>query len=460
MLKSSIARRFYVCAFLGVLVTSLIWVGLLSRPRDPGAVGRVALIASLLAALAALGISYWLARPVVHRIRSLQRFADAILGGSPTRRPTLQTIDELETLQALLNQVASRWSETVDRLQVESARAAAILSSMVEGVLAVDGQLHVLFCNDAFIKALALKGPVVAGTPLRQLTRDPNLVQIIAAVLDAANIVENKWTIHGDGTRVFEVQAIPLVISANRCALVIFHEITRLERLERVRQDFVANVSHELRTPLASILGYSETLLDGGLEDRQHNRKFLQIIRSHALRLTDIAADLLTLAKLDAESREAALEQVSLRSVIDVAVHTMELEASTRQVHLSVEDFEDVHLLAERVILEQAFLNLISNAVKFNRHGGRVHVTSQSLPGVVRVSVRDTGIGIPSEHLPRLFERFYRVDKGRSRAVGGTGLGLSIVKHAVENFGGTVAVESQFGKGSVFTVTLPIATPP
>src|SRR5258708_2192460 len=138
MLKSSIARRIYVCAFLGVLVTSLVWIGFLSRSRDPGAIGRVALMASLLASLAALGISYWLAQPVVHRIRSLQRFADAILGGSSTLQTTLLPIDELETLEALLNQVASRWSETVDRLQVESARAAAILSSMVEGVLAVD----------------------------------------------------------------------------------------------------------------------------------------------------------------------------------------------------------------------------------------------------------------------------------------------------------------------------------
>ncbi len=419
------------------------------------AVRRRIIYASGITAGLALILAYLFSIRISRRIGRLQKFAERLLHSEEPQTLIPEANDELGALSTALNDMGQQLRESIERLRNESSRREAILSRMIEGVLAVDAQLHVLFCNDAFIRALDLKGPVTPGTPLRQLARDPNLVRIITAVLDAAETVEDKWTLHGDGTRVFEVQALPLVISSNRCALVIFHDITRLERLERVRQDFVANVSHELRTPLAAILGYSDTLLDGGLEDQKHNRKFLQIIRSHAIRLTDIAADLLTLATLDAEAAIAPRERVSIRAVIEAAVQTMQLEARARQIHLTTEDFEDVQIVAERVKLEQVFLNLISNAVKFNREGGQVYVTCQALPEGVRVTVRDTGIGIPSEHLPRLFERFYRVDKGRSRAAGGTGLGLSIVKHAVESFGGTVTVESQFGKGSVFTVILP-----
>jgi len=422
------------------------------------AVRRRIIYASAVTAGLALILAYLFSIRISRRISRLQKFAENLVHSEQPQTLIPEANDELGALSRALNDMGQQLRELIERLRNESSRREAILSSMVEGVLAVDAQLHVLFCNDAFRRALNLNGPVAAGTPLRQLARDPNLIRIVTTVLDTAETVEDKWTAHGEGTRVFEVQALPLVVSSNRCALVIFHDITRLERLERVRQDFVANVSHELRTPLAAILGYSDTLLDGGLEDRQHNREFLQIIRSHAIRLTGIAADLLTLATLDAEPSAPALEHVSLRALIGEAVQTMELEARARHILLIVDDFEDVLIIGERVKLEQAFLNLISNAVKFNRQGGQVNVSCQRLPGHVRILVRDTGIGIPSEHLPRLFERFYRVDKGRSRAAGGTGLGLSIVKHAVESFGGTVAVQSQFGKGSVFTVTLPIPT--
>ncbi len=422
------------------------------------AVRRRIIYASGITAGLALILAYLFSVRISRRISRLQKFAESLLHSEQPHTLIPEANDELGALSKALNDMGRQLRESIERLRNESSRREAILSSMVEGVLAVDAQLNVLFCNDAFIRALNLNGPVVPGAPLRQLARDPNLIRIITIVLDTAETVEDKWTLYGEGTRVFEVQALPFVVSSNRCALVIFHDITRLQRLERVRQDFVANVSHELRTPLAAILGYSDTLLDGALEDPQHNREFLRIIRSHAARLADIAADLLTLATLDAETPISALEPVSTRAVIEVALRTMELEARARRIQLTLDDFEDVPIMAERVKLEQAFLNLISNAVKFNREGGQVNVTCQVLPGHVRILVRDTGIGIPSEHLPRLFERFYRVDKGRSRAAGGTGLGLSIVKHAVESFGGTVAVESQFGKGSVFTVTLPAGT--
>jgi two-component system phosphate regulon sensor histidine kinase PhoR len=225
-----------------------------------------------------------------------------------------------------------------------------------------------------------------------------------------------------------------------------------------VRKDFVANVSHELRTPLTAIRGYTETLLEGALEDQENNRKFLEIIKNHAIRLNSIASDLLALSEL--ESGKATPEQapVSVQAAVEAALRSVEAEARSRRVKLIRGRVEDVAVLGERVRLEQALVNLLTNAVKFNRPDGEVRVeVTRTKDDQVSVTIADNGIGIPSTDLPRLFERFYRVDKARSREVGGTGLGLSIVKHIVERMHGRVTVESQLGKGSVFTILFPCA---
>jgi two-component system phosphate regulon sensor histidine kinase PhoR len=240
-----------------------------------------------------------------------------------------------------------------------------------------------------------------------------------------------------------------------RGAIVLLHDITDLERLERVRKDFVANVSHELRTPLTAIQGFAETLLDGALEDLENNRRFVEIIHAQATRLSNIASDLLALSELDS-GKTAAPEAVSIRSVLDSALLSVEVEARARNVAVRLGRIEHFEVLGQKTRLEQVLVNLLDNAVKFNRPGGNVQVEALRLDGTGRIVISDTGIGIPSEDLPRIFERFYRVDKARSRAVGGTGLGLSIVKHAIENMGGTVLAESHLGKGSVFSIQLPV----
>jgi len=256
--------------------------------------------------------------------------------------------------------------------------------------------------------------------------------------------------------RSFEVQAAPLDLRSGRGAIAILHDVTDLERLERVRRDFVANVSHELRTPLAAIQGYTETLLDGALEDRENNRKFLEVIQAHAARLNQISSDLLALSELESDHTTPALEKVFLRDVIDAALRSVEAEAGLRSVTIHRGDAGDDHVLANRMRLEQVLVNLLDNGVKFNRPGGEVWIeTGRDEEGAARITVADNGIGIPFDDLPRIFERFYRVDKGRSRAVGGTGLGLSIVKHALERMGGKITAESQLGRGSRFTVNLP-----
>ena len=235
------------------------------------------------------------------------------------------------------------------------------------------------------------------------------------------------------------------------------HDITDLERLENVRTDFVANVSHEFRTPLAAISGYAETLLDGAIEDRENNRRFLEIIRSNAIRLNNIAADLLTLSELQTSSGPQNTEQVPVGEAIESALSTIAAEAALRSVTVEKGPVDNILVLGSRYRLEQALVNLLANAVKFNRPSGKVRVETQRNGTSLGILVSDTGTGIPSSDLPRIFERFYRVDKARSRQVGGTGLGLSIVKHIVERMDGHVSATSQLGKGSIFTITLPLS---
>jgi two-component system phosphate regulon sensor histidine kinase PhoR len=327
---------------------------------------------------------------------------------------------------------------------------------MVEGVLAVDGEMRVTFCNDSFARAVGAQRPASELLPLIDLVRDPGLTDLLKQVLASETPAKQRLQLPAAGGRAFEVQAAPLTLPSRRGAIAILHDITDLERLERVRKDFVANVSHELRTPLTAIRGYAETLLEGAIEDKENNRRFLEIIKAHAIRLNNIASDLLVLSDLESGKPEPQPEPVSVQEALAAALGAVESEARLRGVRLVRGQFQDATLMGDRVRLEQAFVNLLDNAVKFNRPGCEVHLeTSRTEDGKARITVADTGIGIASEDLPRIFERFYRVDKGRSRDLGGTGLGLSIVKHVIERMNGTIQVESQLGKGSTFTVLLP-----
>jgi two-component system phosphate regulon sensor histidine kinase PhoR len=296
---------------------------------------------------------------------------------------------------------------------------------------------------------------VVSGAPLAELVRDPGLRDIMRRVLASGDRVEQRLTLPAAGARAFEVLAGPLGGPQSRGALAILHDVTQLERLERVRRDFVANVSHELRTPLTAIRGYAETLLDGGLEDLQNNRRFVEIILSQATRLSNIAADLLSLSELESSGATAPPHPVSIRSAMESALRTVESAARLQGVKVLCEKLDDAKVIGHELRLEQVFVNLLDNAVKFNRPNGEVQIEMRPKNGKVSILIGDTGIGIPSEDLPRVFERFYRVDKARSRAMGGTGLGLSIVKHAIEQMGGSIKVDSRLGEGSEFTIELP-----
>jgi two-component system phosphate regulon sensor histidine kinase PhoR len=412
--------------------------------------------ASLYAALVALIFAYFFSQSFTQRIARLRVFAEGLVGAHFSQAPLPNADDELGALGRSLSTTALQLRDLVDRLSVESAQREAILASMVEGVLAVDSSLRITFANASFARAVGAPNPIPARMPLVELVRDPELREVLTRVLTAGESVKRRMQLPA-ADRVFEVQAAPLTSGSARGAIAILHDITDLERLERVRRDFVANVSHELRTPLTAIRGYAETLLEGALEDQENNRRFLEIIKAHAIRLNNIASDLLTLSQLESGKARPEPEPVSVRGAVESAMRTLEAEARLRRVALACGRMEPAQVLGDRLQIEQALVNLLDNAVKFNRPSGEVLIEVTRADGRVRITLTDTGIGIPHDDLPRIFERFYRVDKARSREVGGTGLGLSIVKHIVERMNGTVSVESQLGKGSTFTLLLPAA---
>ncbi len=415
--------------------------------------------ATLLFALAVLAAAYFFTRSLTRRIHHIQSAAENLAAGRFDAAPLPPDAghDELGALAASLHRMAGNLLEMVDLVRNESARREAILSSMREGVLAVDSSLRITFCNQAFLDAVAAPSNPSPGAPLEQIAPDPALLDPLWQALEQAQTVRAKVSFPANPGRSYELWAKPLELNRQQGVLAILHDVTEIERLERVRRDFVANVSHELRTPLAAISGYAETLLDGAIDDSLHNRRFLEIIRSNAIRLNNIASDLLVLSDLEQQrpAQESA-EPVPLQPVIDTVVRTVESAARLRRIRISASP-APFAVRALRFRLEQALVNLVDNAVKFSPEDSDVCIDAASNGNMIEIHVIDHGIGIPEEDLPRIFERFYRVDKARSREAGGTGLGLSIVKHIAELFGGSVRVSSRLGKGSAFTLSLPAA---
>ena len=453
--RSAVFQRLFWGAFLSVLIVATAAVA---------APFRSWVLLALAGLVSALTLALLLSHGVDRRIARMREFTEALL--ETEDEPTgARASDQLGALDHSLVRMARQTGALVERRKAEAARQEAILASMVEGVLAVDERLRITFCNRALARLAGGRLPA-GGTPLMEFVRDTALQETLSDVIRTGQPAKGRLQIPAASSgRSFELQAAPLGTppksGAKRGertgAIAILHDITDLERLEQVRNDFVANVSHEFRTPLAAISGYAETLLDGGLEDEQHNRRFLEIISSNATRLSNIAADLLTLSELQTGAGPKETELVSISEAIDSALATIAAEAAVRGVSLQRGARDELTVRGSRYRLEQALVNLLANAVKFNRSGGSVRAETLRDTTQASILISDTGVGIPSSDLPRIFERFYRVDKARSRQVGGTGLGLSIVKHIVERMDGNVSASSELGKGSVFKITLPLA---
>ncbi len=310
--------------------------------------------ASLAAALVALAIAYFFSRSFTRRINNLRSYADSLVKNQPSEGSLWAGQDELGALGRSLKRTSGEIRQLVDRLSLESSRRDAILSSMVEGVLAVDSELRVTFCNESFARLVDAPRPVPEGMRLMDLIRDPGVTGILTRVLRTGESAKERLQLPAVEGRWFEVQAAQLATPTPRApgAIAILHDISDLERLERVRKDFVANVSHELRTPLTAIQGYAETLLDGAIEDEENNRRFVEIIKAHAIRLRNISADLLILSELESGRPPAEPERVAIRPTLESALRAIESEARLREVTIRRGEFEDVFVMGQKVRLE------------------------------------------------------------------------------------------------------------
>ncbi|MBI3322465.1 MAG: PAS domain-containing protein [Candidatus Omnitrophica bacterium] len=368
-------------------------------------------------------------------------------GGADLRRT-------VESLTARIGQLQS----TVLELESGRSQIEGILQSMAEGVLVVAPNERLLLVNRSARQILELPLEAGGGTALMEAVRQPELVDLIRRVLQNGRSEVKDVVLYAPLERDLEARAAPCEVQPlGRCALLVFHDVTELRRLERMRTEFVANVSHELKTPLTTIQGAVETLLDGAADDPKNRRAFLEAIREESERLHRLVEDLLTLASVESRRAGPARETVEMGPFLRELLKRYDALARRRQIALSLESQPGLPpVRADRDHLVQAIGNLLDNAIKYNRAGGSVALRARREGDALAVEVEDTGIGIPPEDLPRIFERFYRVDKARSRETGGTGLGLSIVKHVAEAHGGSVSVESRPGQGSRFTLKLPL----
>jgi two-component system, OmpR family, phosphate regulon sensor histidine kinase PhoR len=411
--------------------------------------------------LLALGLGFLFTRTLTSRIESIRKFSEQVAHGNLDARVRETSTDELGSLAESLNTTADALQGTIDALRDEKNRVAAILEGMRAGVLVIDYESRITLMNPVLGRILQADLKESLGKKVIEVVRNAELKGILDRALadkkEASAIVEMAL-----GTRrSFEVVAVPLGDHgpASGGVVAVLHDITRLKELENIRKDFVANVSHELRTPLTSIRGFAETLLDGALEDRSNNRRFVEIIKSHALRLTDLTTDLLTLATLESESFQLKSETVELPALVQEVLESFRpLVRAKSQGLEAVIEAEVPPIRVDRSRIRQVLINLLDNAVKFTAEEGKikVEVRLNAERTSVELHVSDQGIGIPSSDLPRIFERFYRVDKARSREQGGTGLGLAIVRHIVEAHRGQVSVKSTLGQGADFCVTLPL----
>lgn len=416
---------------------------------------------SLLVLLGTGALAWLIWWPVSRRLAQMQAIVEAYGHGRFERRMPAGDPTELGALSADLNWMAQqlhcRDIAEADRQRQQQT----VLASMLEGMLAVDHDGCVISMNRAACDILHCDPEPVEGCLVTELVRHPQLLHFLRSALAGDSPGDQVLTFNGGHERRVEVTHTPLAAGngGSLGVLVMLNDITRMQQLEHIRRDFVANVSHELKTPITSIKGFMETLLDGALNEPAEAKRFIEIIARQADRLDAIIEDLLVLSRIEqeAERHELVLEPVSIRNAIQGAVQTVAPRAVHAGTTLEWDCPSTLRAQANLPLLEQALVNLLDNAVKYGARNGNVTVMASAQERAVAIAVHDDGPGIPPEHHARLFERFYRVDKSRSRKLGGTGLGLAIVKHIAQAHGGEIAVDSAPGQGATFTLRLSAA---
>lgn len=430
--------------------------------------------AGITAALA-MALAFYLARRIALPIQELTEGAESIAAGDYGHKVYTTGADEVRTLARGFNHMSERLATQFAQLDEERQQLRAILSGMIEGVVALDARQQILFANERALALLDLTGQTVIGRKLWEVIRQRGLTELVRRALAEKEPCREELTWNGPAFRNLTAHAARLQGNVARGAVLVLHDTTELRRLERVRQEFVANVSHELKTPLSVIQACVETLLDGAVDDPHHRGPFLERIADQGQRLHSLILDLLSLARIESGAEAFTLQPVPLDDAVAACLERHCARAESKQQHLEMEFAGCVQTYrstengnpsappapvvawADEEAVGQILDNLVDNALKYTPEGGHIRVRLSADNGQVRLEVEDTGIGIPERDLPRIFERFYRVDKARSRELGGTGLGLSIVKHLAQAMKGSVRATSVPGQGSTFQVQLPRA---
>ena len=413
------------------------------------------LAAFILSALVSYFVSYFISRP----IREISWVAGDIAHGNYSKKISLQANDEIGDLASAFNYMSEQVKARVEEVSENKSRLEAVFLSMFEGVMVVDLNGSILLMNEALRNFLRIEEASLGRKPI-EVIRNLQIQEIVDNTLrsDSGLISQEISTLLPE-EKVLLVHATPIIKEGNiEGAVLVFHDVTNLRKLEKIRQDFIANVSHELRTPISSIKGYTETLLEGALKDKENAKDFLKIILSDSNRLATLIDDLLNLSKIESGKLIMETKAYKLLPIAEKVVSSLKGQIENKSITIKMNIPEDISdMLADETRIKQVLLNLIDNAIKYNHPNGKISIAAHEVNDFVKVDITDTGIGIPNKDLPRLFERFYRVDKARSRELGGTGLGLSIVKHIIQAHGGQVLVQSTEGQGSTFSFTIPKA---
>ena len=419
---------------------------------------KIAAVGLVIAVMAA-GLSLIVSRRISSPIEQFKKWAESISRGEFQVRPPLAKTDEMAGLSEAMNKMTG---QLVDRIKTEMRQRnemEAVLSSMVEGVIAVDMEERVINMNQAAANMLRCDPSKVQGRSIQEVARNVDLQNFLKRTLTTHELIEMDIMLYSEGEHIVNLRGTILRDGEGHRmgALIVLDDVTRLRKLENIRRDFVANVSHELKTPITAIKGFSETLSTGEVKDPVDAKRFLEIIDKNANRLESIVEDLLSLSKIEREEekKEIMLREGSIKDVLISAMKVHQAKATEKNIEIDVICDDDISAHINAPLIELAVGNLLDNAIKYSNTGSGVLATATQAEKEVVIRIQDHGIGIAREHLPRLFERFYRVDKARSRKMGGTGLGLALVKHIVHAHGGQVSVESTPGEGSTVTISLP-----
>ncbi|WP_379133720.1 two-component system histidine kinase PnpS [Paenibacillus sp. sgz500958] len=412
--------------------------------------------------IAAALVSYKVASSMTSPLEQITRVARRITDLDYDARVNMKRKDEIGQLATAINAMADSLQMQLKTIRDNEDLLQSVLDNMTGGILMVNAEGEIALLNRAAEKMLDVMNKDMAGSPYRELKRHYELTRLVEEGLSLKEPIHEERTIYNPGERILRLDGVPMIQdSSYRGMLFLLQEVTEIRRLERMRSEFVANVSHELKTPVAAVKGFAETLLGGGVTDEKTARSFLQIIYDENERLNRLIGDILELSKIESKRVQLECSPVHLSSFFDSVMETMSKVAERKKISLSAKVPEELFIEGDEDKLRQIFMNLLSNAINYTHDGGSVTVTAvnrvkEDGTESVIFTVSDTGMGIPRKDLPRIFERFYRVDKARSRSSGGTGLGLSIVKHLVELHRGVISVESDLGIGSSFILELPL----